>query len=99
MLTIVLHLSTEVIQMSAVTSITVRMEPDLKKEAEKICEEMGITISAAIMMFTKRLVRDRAIPFKVTAESHFCSENNMRHLRAAAERMDAGQFEVHDIGE
>ena len=55
-------------------------------------------LSAAITIFTKRLVRDRAIPFTVSAEGdHFYSENNLRHLQVAAEEMDRGYYVKHDI--
>ncbi|MDO4203796.1 MAG: hypothetical protein Q4D07_04765 [Selenomonadaceae bacterium] len=27
----------------------------------------------------------------------FYSQNNMQHLRAAAKRMDSGQFKIHNI--
>lgn len=83
--------------MATNATVTIRMDADLKKEAEAICEDMGLTMSSAITMFTKRLVRDRAIPFRVTARDPYFNENNMRHLRAAAARMDAGKYVVHDL--
>lgn len=83
--------------MAASATVTIRMDADLKKEAESICEDMGLTMSSAITLFTKRLVRDRAIPFRVTASDPWYNENNMRHLKAAAARMDAGKYVVHDL--
>ncbi|HBQ31061.1 MAG TPA: type II toxin-antitoxin system antitoxin, RelB/DinJ family [Mitsuokella multacida] len=71
----------------------------LKREAEAICEEMGLTMSAAVTIFMKRLVKDCAIPFRITAGDPFYSETNQRHLHAAAERMDAGKFVVHNPAE
>lgn len=82
--------------MATNATMTIRIDADLKRQAESICEEMGLTMSAAIIIFTKRLVKDRAIPFRVTAGDPFYSETNQCHLRAAAKRMDAGNFVVHD---
>ena len=83
------------IDLATNATMTIRIDADLKREAEAICEEMGLTMSAAVTIFMKRLVKDRAIPFRVTAGDPFYSETNQRHLRAAAERMNAGKFGVH----
>mgnify|MGYP003593232624 CR=1 FL=1 len=74
--------------MTANATMTIRIDAELKRQAEQICEEMGLTMSAAVTIFTKRLVRDREIPFRVSAKDHFYSEENLQHLQAAAERMD-----------
>ena len=65
--------------MSTDTSMTIRMDSKLKKEAESICQDMGITFSAAIMIFTKRMVKEKGIPFKLTADP-FYSEENIKKL-------------------
>lgn len=77
-------------------TMTIRLDSDLKKQAEIICEEMGLSMSSAVTIFIKRLVKDRAIPFTVSAGDSFYSENNLRHLRAAAARMESGQWVVHE---
>lgn len=82
--------------MATNATMTIRIDADLKRQAEAICEEMGLTMSAAVTIFMKRLVKDRAIPFRVTAGDPFYSEANQRHLQKAAKRMDAGNFVVHD---
>lgn len=83
--------------MAANSTLTLRMDADLKHEAELICREMGLTISAAMMIFLKRMVSERAIPFKVKAADPFYSEANLRHLRAAAERMEAKGGTAHEL--
>lgn len=64
--------------MATNATMTIRIDADLKRQAEAICEEMGLTISAAVTIFTKRLVKDRAIPFRVTAGDPFYSETIAR---------------------
>lgn len=83
--------------MATNSTLTLRMDADLKNEAEIICKEMGITISAAMMIFLKRLVSERAIPFRVEAKDPFYSAENLKHLRAAAARMNVGKKVNHDI--
>ncbi|MCH4179470.1 MAG: type II toxin-antitoxin system RelB/DinJ family antitoxin [Megasphaera sp.] len=83
--------------MATNTTMTIRIDADLKRQAEEICNDMGLTMSAAITIFTKRLVADRAIPFRVTAGDHFYSDENMHHLKAAAKRMDSGNYITHSL--
>lgn len=77
--------------MSTNTTLTVRLDGGLKRQAETICEEMGLNMSSAITIFLKRLVKERAIPFRVSADDHFYSQENINHLLAAAARMDADE--------
>lgn len=85
--------------MSTNTTLTVRLDGGLKRQAETICEEMGLNMSSAITIFLKRLVKERAIPFRVSADDHFYSQENINHLRVAAARMDAGKYVVHELHE
>lgn len=81
------------------TTLTVRLDRELKRQAELICDEMGLSMSAAMTIFLKRLVRDRGIPFRVSAGDHFYSEENIKHLREAAVSMEAGNYVVHELSE
>lgn len=42
-----------------------RIEPDVKEQAEKILETLGISASSAINMFYKQIVLNRGLPFEV----------------------------------
>ena len=80
--------------MATTSILTLRIDDALKRQAESVCQEMGLTISDAITIFLKRMVRSCAIPFEVNAGDPFYSEENLRHLRAAAKRMDAGRMKT-----
>ncbi len=45
--------------------IRARTEPKLKRQAEMVLEEMGITPTQIITMLYKKIVRERNIPFNV----------------------------------
>jgi DNA-damage-inducible protein J len=47
--------------------IRARVEPELKSEATKVLKSLGLTPSAAIRIFLKQVVYERAIPFTVKA--------------------------------
>lgn len=72
----------------ATTSITIRMDEKLKKQAEILFEDMGLNMTTAFTMFTKAVVRQNKIPFEITADP-FYSEENQRHLKKAIADLEA----------
>lgn len=52
----------------ATTNITVRMDTELKKQAETLFSELGLSMSAAITVFMKQAVYEHGIPFQVRRE-------------------------------
>ena len=49
-------------------SVNVRMDKNVKKEAEMLFAEFGMTMSNAINIFVRQAVRQQKIPFEITAE-------------------------------
>ncbi len=59
-----------------IVNINIRMDEDLKKNFEEICDELGISVSAAFTILIKKMVREKRVPFPITnnpfyAESDF----------------------------
>ena len=48
------------------TNITIRMDRELKQEAEKLFNELGLNMTTALTMFTKAAVREQRIPFELS---------------------------------
>ena len=46
-------------------TISARVNDNIKAEAEKIADEIGIPVSTAINIFLKRFIAERGFPFKV----------------------------------
>ena len=63
----------------ATVNVNFRLDKEVKEEMEKACEDMGLTMSAAFTIFATTVVRERRIPFAVTADP-FYSEANMHYL-------------------
>jgi len=47
--------------------VNIRIDDALKKEGDQLFEELGISFSSAISLFVSQAVRERAIPFQITA--------------------------------
>ncbi|MDE7366414.1 MAG: type II toxin-antitoxin system RelB/DinJ family antitoxin [Lachnospiraceae bacterium] len=46
-------------------NVNVRVEPDVKKQAEDILDKLGISVSAFINMTYRQVIMKRGIPFAV----------------------------------
>ena len=48
-------------------TVSLRFDDTMKKELDELCEEMGMNITTFFTIYAKRALRDRKIPFEVTA--------------------------------
>ena len=51
--------------MARTSSVYARVEPEVKEQAEKILNELGIPMSNAVSMFLRQVVLHKGIPFDV----------------------------------
>lgn len=76
--------------------ISLRVDDDVKFEAEETFKEIGLSMSAAINIFLKKVARERKIPFELSADP-FYSEKNMARLRKAVADLNAGKGTIHQV--
>lgn len=80
------------------TSINIRMDEDLKKQFDAFCSDVGMTMTTAVCVFAKTVVRERRIPFEISAESDpFYSPANIARLRKSIAEMEATGGTVHEV--
>ena len=48
------------------TNVTIRMDEQLKKQAEELFSDLGLTMTSALIAFTKQAVREQRIPFTLS---------------------------------
>ncbi len=51
--------------MATTAVISVRIDPELKRRAEQVFAELGLTTSQAIMLFFKQVDLQRGLPFSL----------------------------------
>jgi len=49
----------------ATTNLNIRIDADLKKQAEEIFNELGLNMSTALTVFLRQTVRSNGIPFEM----------------------------------
>lgn len=82
------------------TTISIRLDDNDKKELEEMCADMGMNISTFYMIYTKKVLRDRCIPFEITApKDPFYSDANRRQLKKADKQIQDGRIIEKSIAE
>ena len=76
--------------------ISLRIEDDVKKKAEEVCADIGLSLSAAINIYLKKLGREHRIPFEVSADPFYSAENIDR-LRKSVEQMESTGGTIHEV--
>ena len=82
----------------AQTTVTIRMDDELKNSMEQTCQELGMNLTTAFTIFAKKMCRERRIPFEVSVDP-FYSEGNLRHLRKVISDIEGGRARLaaHDL--
>ena len=78
--------------MANMTNVNIRMNTEMKKQAEELFEEIGINMTTAMTIFVKATLRERKIPFELKApdDDGFYNDYNMKTLEAAVKSMKDG---------
>ena len=72
------------------TTITIRIDDGLKRDFDKVCDDLGMPMSTAINIFAKKVVREKRIPFEVSMDP-FYSEANIKALKKSIEQIKSGK--------
>lgn len=75
------------------TNINIRLDEDLKKEFNLLCDDLGMNVTTAINIFIKRAVKDWGIPFEVKGQKP-SKENFLKALANAPECEDEENDEI-----
>ena len=78
------------------TNVNIRMDEDLKKQFDKFCSDIGMTMTTAICVFAKKAVKEQRIPFEITADP-FYSSANIKRLEKAVKDLEDGKGNQHEI--
>ena len=62
--------------------IQIRIDDELKEEAVKLFNELGLDLSTAIRLFLKKSIDDKKMPFKLKGKGHDDSKDVKYRLRA-----------------
>lgn len=78
--------------------ISLRIDDEVKRNAERTLDEIGLSMSTAITIFLKTVVRENRIPFELSADSFYSKENITELERRVADiRSGKSTLKEHDL--
>ncbi|WP_353097676.1 type II toxin-antitoxin system RelB/DinJ family antitoxin [Tissierella praeacuta] len=73
--------------------INIRIDDNLKEQAEILFEELGLNMSTAFNVFIRQSIRQGGIPFEITTQvDPFFSESNVKILQESIKEANDGKF-------
>ena len=52
----------------AQTNVNIRIDEDLKREFDNLCQDLGLTMTTAFTVFAKMAIRRQGIPFEIARD-------------------------------
>ena len=77
-------------------NLNIRIDDNLKKQAEMVVSDLGLTLSSATTLFLKQVVRCNGIPFELKADPFYSVENQTR-LLSAKNQIESTGGTVHEL--
>ena len=82
----------------AQVTLSVRMDEEVKRLFDSFCAEVGMNASVAVNLFAKTVIRERRIPFEITAPvDPFYDPVNQAVLRRSVEQLELGHGKRHEL--
>lgn len=82
------------------TTVSLRFDDEMKKQLDEMCDEMGMNLTTFFMIYAKKALRDRCIPFEIAAPlDPFYSDSNIEQLKKANQQVKNGQVIIKTIEE
>ncbi len=81
------------------TNLNIRTDKEIKIAAEKIFEELGLTMTTAINIFLRQTIRENGIPFelKLNTPNDITSAAIEEGRRIAYDKNAAGYSNINDL--
>lgn len=79
------------------STFSVRMDEELKTELDALCAQFGMNTSVAINIFARAVVRERRIPFEISADSASAGLKAFQSLRRQAKTNGLQDMSLDEI--
>lgn len=82
------------------TTVSLRFDDEMKRQLDEMCDEMGMNLTTFFMIYAKKALRDRRIPFDIVAPvDPFYSDSNRTQLEKASQQIRDGKVVVKTMEE
>ena len=80
----------------AVISTNIKIDSDLKQQAQALFSDLGMNLTTAVNIFLKQAVRERSIPFHIG--DPFYSKANQDYLTKIVTEVESGRSKLAPHG-
>ena len=80
-------------------TLQVRLDLQLKKEADRFFLAAGLDTTTAVRMFLRQVIIRKAIPFDIVADDSFHAPANQKVLKKSIRQLEAGNGKAHALAE
>lgn len=77
-------------------NVNLLIDDELKKQADAVFSDLGLSFSTATVMFLKQVVRHNGIPFELRADPFYSAENQAV-LLASKKQMETTGGTAHEL--
>ena len=81
--------------MADTINVTIRLDREVKENAERMFNDFGMNLSTAFNIFARQALRQGKIPFEIY--DPFYNEKNQIRLARSIADAEAGKLTVHDL--
>ena len=85
----------EVVFVAKTINVTIRLDREVKENAEKLFNDFGMNLSTAFNIFARQALRQGKIPFEIF--DPFYNEKNQARLKRSIKHAKAGQITAHEL--
>jgi addiction module RelB/DinJ family antitoxin len=77
--------------MAGVTNLSIKIDRDLKAQADRLFGDMGMNLTTAVNVFVRQAVLEKAIPFRI------CRDAEPPAMTADSARRQAAMQEIREM--
>ena len=82
--------------MANTINVTIRLDRDIKEQAESMFNDFGMNFSTAVNVFVRQALRQGKIPFEIN-DPFYCEKNQTELTRRIADIEAGRNLSVHDL--
>jgi len=83
----------------AQTNLTIRIDEDVKQEAEKLFNRIGLNMSSAINVFFRQSIREQSIPFELKPYDDYNAGEDLARIRRSVRQSGESKIIIFTVDE
>lgn len=83
----------------AQTNLTIRIDENIKQEAEILFNKIGLNMSSAINVFFRQAIREQSIPFELKPYDDYYTGERLERIKHSIAQAERGEVVTKTLAE